>query len=122
MRINREYLKKNRNHIFVFGDNSIRRGNAGAAELRDEPNTFGFITKKFPDNNKTSFYTPEEYKPIFEKELEKLEMHIKLSPNCLWLISQIGSGLANKYNIWEKVIQKEIFKLPDRYNNVKLLF
>ncbi|MFW6247319.1 MAG: hypothetical protein ACOC22_04075 [bacterium] len=65
--ITRKYLKENPEHIFVFGDNLLRKGYGGAAKLRDLPNTYGFITKKYPDNKDESFYTPDEYM-IFIKE------------------------------------------------------
>jgi hypothetical protein len=49
--IAREYLRSHPDHVFVFGDNLLGRGLGGAAALRREPNTFGFITKKRPDND-----------------------------------------------------------------------
>jgi len=122
MLITKEYLRKNPNTIFVYGDNRLRKGFAGAAMFRSEPNTYGFITKKYPNNNDDSFYKPEEYRKVFEKELSKLEFEIRKSPNTLWLISQLGSGLANKFNIWEEVIKKELSKISDRHHNVRLLF
>lgn len=122
MLITKEYLQRNPNHIFVFGDNFLRKGFAGAALLRKEPNTYGFVTKKYPSNEDKSFFKPEEYREIFLKELQKLELEIKKTPNNLWLISPIGSGLANKYNIWEKIIKPEVTKLTDRHNNIRLLF
>lgn len=53
--ITKYWLKKHLECIFVFGDNLIREGYGGAAILRDEPNTYGFITKKYPDNKNESF-------------------------------------------------------------------
>lgn len=46
--ITRDYLRKNIDHIFVYGDNTLHKGNKGAAILSNEPNTHGFVTKKFP--------------------------------------------------------------------------
>src|SRR3990167_1818173 len=117
MLIKQEYLKQNKNHIFVFGDNTLRKGLGGAAALRNEPNTYGFITKKYPNMDDEAFYKLKEYKLVFEKELFLLERAIVNAPNSLWLISQLGSGLANKYKIWEEVIFKKLKKLPDRYTN-----
>ena len=122
MKITKEYLQQNPNHIFVFGDNLLKKGKAGDAWLRDEPNTYGFLTKKYPNNNDDSFYHPNEYAKIFSRELAQLEMAIRKTPNCLWLISSLGSGFANKYHIWEEIIQKELNKLEERNNNVRLLF
>ena len=122
MLITKKYLQEHPNHIFVFGDNLIHKGYGGAASLRDEPNTYGFVTKKLPNNNDNSFYKTEDYLVVFNQELSKLEQYMFKCENSLFLISQLGGGLANKYNIWEKVIKKELIKLPLRHNNVKLLF
>ena len=65
MKITKKYLQENPNHIFVFGDNFLKRGKAGGAEFRDEPNTYGFLTKKYPNNNDDSFFKPNEYVKIF---------------------------------------------------------
>lgn len=121
MLITKEYLRANPKHIFVFGDNLLRKGYGGAAALRDEPNAYGFITKKAPSNNDKSFYKSEEYKSIFNMELRKLQRYILDCRNYNWLISKIGAGLANKYNIWEKVIEPDIQVLK-KSTNVKFLF
>ncbi|HLD91569.1 MAG TPA: hypothetical protein VI911_11280 [Patescibacteria group bacterium] len=119
--ITKEYLRAFPNHIFVFGDNTLRRGYGGAAALRDEPNTYGFITKIYPDNNDASFYRPETYRHIFEAELQSLKELIEATPNNIYLISQIGAGLANKYQIWEKVI-KDGLEFLRKYKNVVYLY
>lgn len=122
MKITRNYLQNNPNHIFVFGDNTLRKGKAGAAELRNEPNTYGFITKKFPSNKDNAFFLPTTYEPIFREELFKLEMEIRKSQGVVWLLSPCGSGLANKHGIWEKIIRPEFERLGRDYENVRLLF
>lgn len=119
--ITKEYLNINKNHIFVFGDNLKRIGYGGAAILRNEPNTYGFITKKSPDNKDKSFYKPEEYKLIFQEQMKDLIQVIEHSPNKIFLISKLGAGLANKYNIWEEVIQPGI-QILKKYPNVRFLF
>jgi len=116
------HLQRNKDHVFVFGDNLDRFGFGGAAILRYEPNTYGFITKKHPDNEDGSFYTVEEYKDVFEEELELLKKEITEHPEKLYLITKLGAGLANKYKIWENVIQERLTELPDEFENVRLLF
>lgn len=122
MYITRDYLRSNPNHMFVFGDNLLRKGKDGASALRGEPNTYSFVTKKAPNNRDESFYRPDEYRAVFLKELQKLEMAIRQGGNILWLISALGSGLANKYGIWEQVIKPELEKLHERHENVRMLF
>ena len=121
MKITKEYLQKHPDHIFVFGDNTKRKGKKGAAELRDEPNTYGFITKKFPSFSNTAYFKPGEYSIIFELELSKLINSIKNNPKKTYLITPLGSGLANKYGIWEKVIKPGLECLKD-YSNVVFLY
>jgi len=120
MNITADLLNKNPNWIFVFGDNTHRRGLGGAAKLRYHPQSYGFITKKKPDYQDSSFYTVEEYKEIFLKEMEKLMALIVANPNKIFMVSKLGAGLANKYGIYEAIIQKGLEFLL-KYSNVNLL-
>ncbi len=119
--ISTQYLRENPSHIFVFGDNTIRKGKKGAARHRDEPNSYGFITKKFPSYNKDAYYKPREYKDVFDKELSYLIKLIEENPDHTFLISRLGSGLANKHKIWEKIICEGL-KVLKKYPNVKFLY
>jgi hypothetical protein len=120
--ITRGYLKAHPKEIFVFGDNKERWGHGGAAALRDFKNTFGFITQKRPSNDASAHYKIEEYKPIFEHELVKLKKQIEKNPELTYLISRIGGGLANKFHIWENIIEPVIKKELEHYPNVKFLW
>lgn len=115
------FLRENRNCIFVYGDNTIRKGCAGAAKFRHEPNTYGFITKKLPSQKSEDFFKPQEYRRVFDQELSRLIQLIESSPGDLFLISKIGSGLANKYKIWENVIEPKIQVLK-KHANVNFLW
>jgi len=119
--ITREYLRDNPTHVLVFGDNYSRKGTSGAAILRDEPNTYGFITKRREDHKDDSFFTPEEYLPIFEKELQQLINVIVANPDNKYLISPVGSGVANKYDIFYYVIQDRI-RVLEQFPNVEFLY
>ena len=121
MIITKEYLNNNPNYIFIFGDNTLRKGKGGAAKLRDEPNSYGFITKKYPNNQNNSFYKPEEYQYVFDIEFEKLKDLIIKNPNKKFLISKLGAGLANKYHIFEEIIEPQLQKLK-KYLNVSFLY
>lgn len=115
------FLRENPDHIFVFGDNTLRRGKKGAAMLRDEPNSYGFVTKKRPSYDPSAYYKPREYRGVFRTEMEKLERDIKLCPHLTFMISKLGAGLANKYGIYEKVIRDGLRTL-EKYDNVVFLF
>lgn len=118
--VTREFLRNNRHCIFVFGDNLMRVGVGGAASLRDEPNTYGFITKIFPSNKLEAFYYRSTYKTQFMRETDKLTQLINIYQNRLWLVSKVGSGLANKFGIYD-IIKPWREKLPTLFNNVHLL-
>lgn len=120
--ITKKYLKNHPNHVFVFGDNTVRKGYKGGALLRSEPNSYGFITKKYPNNQSTSFYRPEEYEKIFWQELKLLEQLIEREAEKTFLISQLGGGLANRYHIYEKVIAPNLKEELKQYPNVEFLF
>jgi hypothetical protein len=104
MQVTLKYLRNNPDSIFVYGDNLKHFGCRGAAIFRAEPNTWGFITKKAPTNDSWAFYQPDEYEQVFQSELDRLILEIKRHPEKTWLISQIGSGLANRNEIWEHII------------------
>lgn len=107
--------------IFIFGDNTIRRGYGGAAKLRDHAQSYGFITKKFPDWKDSSFYTPEEYTPVFEVEYAKLVALIEANPTKMFIVSKLGSNLANKFGIYEAIIRDRLLELKETYGNVVLM-
>jgi hypothetical protein len=116
--ITEEFLGKNPDSYFVFGDNLQRWGHGGAAALRDHPHAIGFITKKFPDNKDESFYKPEEYSPVFFEELNKLKKLIERRTDKIFYISQLGGGLANKYFIWQKLIRHNLVRELEKFDNV----
>ncbi len=60
--ITREYVRENRDKLFLFGDNLERRGFGGqAAAMRGEPNAIGIPTKKSPSYRDDAFFSDEEF-------------------------------------------------------------
>jgi hypothetical protein len=113
-----QFLDQHPEVYFIFGDNLQRCGEEETTILRDHPQSIGFITKKFPDNLDGSFYRPEEYVPIFFEELEKLRKKIESEPDKIFYISQISSGLVNKFYIWEKLIRPFLIHTFKKHSNV----
>lgn len=63
--ITREYVRANRNKLFLFGDNLERRGFGGqAAAMRREPNAIGIPTKKSPSYRDDAFFSDDEFEQI----------------------------------------------------------
>ncbi|HNW88122.1 MAG TPA: hypothetical protein PKN48_00535 [Bacteroidales bacterium] len=112
------FLNVHPDYIFVFGDNQLRIGYGGAAALRDNPQTYGFITKRKPNNTDDAYFKPSDYTKIFEIEMLALQNLVKHNPDKQFLISKIGSGLANRFNIWEKVIEGPLTKFIADNDNV----
>lgn len=120
--VTEQFLARHPNCFFVYGDNTLHLGTAGAAALRHCSNTYGFVTKKIPSNKPQSFYTQEEYKHVFTDEVCKLHRFMTSSPaSSLFLVSKLGAGLANKYGIWESIIEPWWNTLPSFYPQVILL-
>ena len=119
--ITREFLRDNPNIIFVFGDNEGRVGYGGAAALRDEPNTYGFVTKKDLGEAEPNF-TPDEYISVFVDEALKLRRKIAENQDKMFYISRLGAGLANKFKIWEEVILPVLPKVLKDLDNVIFLW
>ena len=120
--ITKEFLRLNPLRYFVFGDNLLHQGYGGAAALRDCKNAYGFVTKKYPTRQNEAHYKPEEYKFVYEQEIIKLKSFIMTHPGCFFIVSRLGSGLANRYGIFEKVIQPNIKKDLTSFNNVEFLW
>ena len=74
--IARSFVREHRDHIFLFGDNLIRRGLGGqAAAMRGEPNVVGIPTKKLPSNSDEAFFTDvemEQNKAAIDQAFERL--------------------------------------------------
>jgi hypothetical protein len=116
--VTEELLNSEPDSFFVYGDNLQKRGLGGAAKMRNHPRAIGFVTKKEPTNNEGACFTPEEYAKLFFDQLDKLSNHIKSNPSKKFYISKLGSGLANRYWIWERVISHNLQDEVGGYENV----
>lgn len=96
--ITRSKVINNRDVLYLFGDNLIRKGLGGQAkEMRGEPNTVGIITKKYPSNKEGSFFTDsdyEQYRLILEKDIEEVIRRLNRGEYRALVIPPIGIGLA----------------------------
>ena len=60
--ITRDYVRANRDKLFLFGDNLEQRGLGGqAAAMRGEPNAIGIPTKKSPSYRADAFFSDDEF-------------------------------------------------------------
>ena len=70
----RSDIRNNRFLLYIFGDNLHRTGFGGQAkEMRGEPNSFGFATKRNPDHCVGSYFSDtKECFDIIDSEFESL--------------------------------------------------
>lgn len=113
-----QFLDENPKSYVIFGDTLQKDGKCEVAKLRTHPHSIGFITKKFADNDETSFYRPEEYSPVFFEELKKLKTLVQRNPSKTFYITKLGSGLANRYRIWELLIHHNLVLALENFDNV----
>lgn len=60
--ISRQYVRANRDKLFLFGDNLEGRGFGGQARaMRGEPHAIGIPTKKSPSYEDAAFFADEEF-------------------------------------------------------------
>lgn len=94
----REYVEKNIDQTFIFGDNNARIGKGGQAIIRDLPNTMGIRTKKGPSTKSVAYYKDSEYEQncrnILEDILEIKEEALKGS-TIVFSDGGYGTGLAS---------------------------
>ena len=95
--ISREFVRANRDRIFLFGDNLAGKGFGGqAAAMRGEPNCVGIPTKKFPSNRDDAFFTDLEFeqnKAAIDHSFDLL-FHKFRRRNRLLLCRRADSGQA----------------------------
>jgi hypothetical protein len=116
--VTEEFLNKDPNAFFVFGDNLQHVGTGGAAALRGHPRAIGFVTKKAPNNQSGSSFTADEYRKVFFGLLDQLKDHIQKNPGWKFYISKLGAGLANKHRIWELIIKHNLEQELTEFDNV----
>jgi hypothetical protein len=54
------------NKLFVFGDNALRRGKSGQAQIRDIRNAFGIITKLKPSYDASAYFSDNDLEKQFD--------------------------------------------------------
>lgn len=102
-------LWMNPEKIYVFGDNMARFGNLGQAVIRDEPNSFGIPTKRYPGRKEEDYFSDKNDE--FDCVLANLRLLYKLAKNhtIVFPIAGIGTGLAQMEKrspaLWSKMNQ-----------------
>lgn len=117
--VTREYIQKNPEVLFVFGDNDQRWGDGGMAkEFRDEPNSIGIRTKKYPGIQDKHFYSDDGYEENCAKIQEDVDRIRKAFRQyaIIYIPDGIGKGLAQLQKRAPKTyqfLQEQISKLRE---------
>lgn len=90
-----ELCRKYEHWFFVFGDNLIRKGRAGQAVIRNEPNGFGVPTKRLPSMRPKSFFTDREDEvSAVQEAINEIISMVNDGVTIVLPKNKIGSGLA----------------------------
>ena len=94
----REQIRRERDKLFVFGDNLARRGLGGQARAaRGEINAAGIATKRAPTNGPNEFFTDADYDmliQVWEKDFLPIQIALSDGHTVVWPADGIGTGLA----------------------------
>lgn len=93
----REKCHANPKHLYVFGDNLLRKGEKGQAVIRRCCNSAGVITKKYPSNNKDSFFLDvdiNQFKEELEADISDIFTRMPKYEALVFPKDGLGTGLA----------------------------
>jgi hypothetical protein len=83
--------------LFAYGDNIARRGKAGQAIIRDEPNAVGIVTKAWPSMEERAFFSDADFnwaKHHIDPSFIRLSIHLQKSGYIVLPKDGFGTGLA----------------------------
>lgn len=87
-------VKANPDKIYVFGDNTDRKGTGGQAAIRNNPNAFGIATKVHPTNNSDAFMSDKDLKSnkkVIDSDIQKI---LDQNKPLVFPKDGFGTGLA----------------------------
>jgi hypothetical protein len=97
-KIFREDLKRNPSVLFLFGDNSARKGFGGqAAEMRGEPNAVGVRTKNAPGRADADYWSDKTFDANcqkIEEDLSRVKSHLRRGGIVVIPLDGIGTNRA----------------------------
>ncbi len=104
-----DFVKDNKDKIFVFADNNLRIGKVGQSIIRDLPNAKGLRTKKGSSDKPVSFYSDSEFEQNINNIREDiLDLKSELLNGKKIVLSKNGYGVG--LSQMEKVSPRTFFK------------
>ena len=93
-------VKANPNKLYIFGDNTQRKGTGGQAIIRNNRNARGIATKFLPTMNEDAFFNDKtfgENKSDIDSDIEDIQIYLENHPNTIAIVfpkDGLGTGLA----------------------------
>ena len=90
-------VKADKNSLYIFGDNDIKKGKGGQAVIRDLPNALGIPTKKYPSHHPFAFYSDldlEDNKKKIDHSIRLFKNVCRYYDNVVFPEDGFGTGLA----------------------------
>ncbi len=86
---------ENPTKLYIFGDNTLRKGYAGQAQIRHCQNSYGIVTKTNPGLNINDFFTDNKLidKIAIDDDIEMLVQYLN-SPGSIQTVVFPGDGLG----------------------------
>jgi len=110
----------NKHKLYVFGDNTIREGHGGQANIRDIKNSIGIATKLLPSQSNNAYFSDryEEYQ-IIVNDIEKMIKKFKEENYEILVLPHdgLGTGLSKmpekspELFKWMNSLLSEIFNI-----------
>ena len=125
--ITKSEVKANKDILYIFGDNNIRKGLGGQAkEMRGESNAMGISTKKLPDTKDASYMNDKELdknRKIITDDVNKIIDEWNKGVYKAVKLPPIGIGLAKLQEkapeTW-KHLQEELDRMETEINKSKV--
>lgn len=90
-----EQCLANPQNLYVFGDNTIRKGKGGQAQIRDCENSFGIATKILPTRDEDAYFKDNVYAAdIIGKDIRALLDLVDKYENIVFPYEGLGTGLS----------------------------
>jgi hypothetical protein len=112
-----EQCSKNPNFLYVFGDNTLRVGKAGQAQIRDCPNSIGICTKRLPSISEEAYFTDSKSDwEIIKRDLDNLRQVSGSYDRIIFPYDGLGTGLSDMPNKCPKLFLGLSKYLKRNYN------
>ncbi len=115
-----EQCNRNYKSLYIFGDNTIRKGNAGQAGIRNCSNSYGIATKHLPSIGSSSYFSDDDIssKEIIDLDIDTLIKFLNSDENQFLNIIFPGDGLGTGLSDMQNKCPELLKHLNDRLKTI----